>query len=118
MAQPQVKIEVGKPIRMEKDNSGPAYHVYPVRVTAEGKGVTRTTLSVNGSGVHEAAGRVLNYQLSERDFKAGSHALFASATDGNETGIREDTLAVAQAPAEAPKASAPQGTGTPTATQK
>lgn len=89
----KVAIEVGKPTVVPADNSGPAYHVYPVTVNADGAGkrVTGTTLSVNGSGVATAPVGRLNYNLTTREHEPGNLALFASATDGSETAVANTT---------------------------
>lgn len=112
-----VKIEVGKPVRMDADTTGPAYNVYPVTVSGEGKGITRTTLSINESGVSESAVGRLIFKVSERDYPAGNHDLFASVTDGNETATATSSLSMSKAAAEAPRAAAPSSPGS-TAPQK
>lgn len=105
-----VKIEVGKPVVVPADATGPAYNTYPISVRAEGEGIRQVTLSANGSRVAESHTGVLRHALSGKDLEHGTIPLFASVTDGNETVTTESSVSHSVAVAPAPKSSQQPGT--------
>lgn len=113
----EVKIEVGQPVAMPADNAGPAYNLYPVTVTGtHDKRLLRSTLSIDGSGVHQHPGAQLKYQVSSRDYESGTRKLFASVTDGDTTATAESQLNIALGKAKAQATTTsppPASTGTP-----